>query len=173
MSESTSGPTEQLIEVNEITRTFAAPRGLVWRAWTEPERLAQWWGAAGSTIQVAALDLRPGGMFLYQQSSPEGFSAWGRFLYRDVTPPERLEFVTSFTDDQGNIIRAPFSETWPLEILNTVTFTEQDGRTTMTMRGGPINASAAELAQFAEFRPMVTQGLIATLDQLDAYLARA
>ena len=65
-----------------ITREFAAPRDLVWKAWTEPERLAQWWGASGSEIRVKALDLRAGGSFLYSMQTPNGPEIWGKFVYR-------------------------------------------------------------------------------------------
>lgn len=70
-----------------ITRTFDAPRALVFQAFTESERLAQWWGPKGFTLRVARLDLRPGGVFHYEMKSPNGHSMWGKFVYREIVPP--------------------------------------------------------------------------------------
>lgn len=97
---------------------------------------------------------------------------WGRFVYRDIQPPERLVFVNSFADQDGNITRAPFSPTWPLEIENRLTLTEADGKTTLTLRGGPINATKEERQTFWKAQQSLRQGFAGTFDQLAAYLAR-
>src|SRR5437899_7660320 len=86
-----------------VTRTFDAPRELVFKAWTEPERLAQWWGPKGFTMKKVSVDLRPGGVFHYGMTSPDGHEMWGRFVYREITPPERLIFVNSFSDEDAGI----------------------------------------------------------------------
>lgn len=156
-----------------ISRAFDAPRELVWKAFTEADRLAQWWGPKGFTMLVRTLDFRPGGVFLYAMRAPDGHVMWGRFVYRDIQEPERMVFVNSFADEDGNIIRAPFSPTWPLEILNIVTFTESGDKTTVTLRGGPINASDEERATFWSSQESVEQGFAGTFDQLAAYLAEA
>lgn len=156
-----------------ITRVFDAPRELVFKAWTEPERLAQWWGPKGYELEVVKLELRPGGMFLGSQRSPEGQVMWGKFVYQEISPPEKLVFIQSFSDEEGNTIRAPFSPTWPLEVINHLTLTEEEGRTTLTLRGGPINATEEEIKDFDGMRPMVAQGFVGTFDQLDEYLANS
>ncbi|MCD9025317.1 SRPBCC family protein [Cohnella silvisoli] len=156
-----------------ITRVFNAPRELVFKAWTEPERLQQWWGPKGFTLEVYKLDLRPGGIFLGSQRSPEGHVMWGKFVYKEIVAPEKLVFINSFSDEEGNTIRAPFSATWPLEIINHLTLTENDGKTTLTFRGGPINATEEELKTFEGMRPMVQQGFGGTFDQLDEFLAKS
>jgi uncharacterized protein YndB with AHSA1/START domain len=156
-----------------ITRVFNAPRDLVWKAYTEAERLMQWWGPKGVTMRVAKLDLRPGGSFHYCYQMPNGNEMWGVFVYREIVAPERLVFTNSFSDAEGNIVRAPFSADWPLEILNTLTFIEHGGQTTLTMRGVPYNATAAEHKTFEDAFASMQQGSKGTLDQLEAYLARA
>ncbi|TMV46808.1 SRPBCC domain-containing protein [Paenibacillus mesophilus] len=156
-----------------ITRVFNAPRELVFKAWTEPERLAQWWGPKGFALEISKLDLRPGGMFLGSQRSPEGFVMWGKFVYQEITPPEKLVFIQSFSDEEGNTVRAPFSPVWPLEIINELTLTEHEGKTTLTLRGGPINATEDELKAFEGMKPMVQQGFVGTFDQLEAFLAQS
>ncbi len=118
-----------------------APRDLVWKAWTEPDRLARWWGPAGFEMRVRSLDLRPGGVFHYSIRPPNGREMWGRFVYREVVPQERIVFVNSFSDANCGVTRNPWIAGWPLEVLNTLTLSEHDGKTKLTLRGGPINAS--------------------------------
>lgn len=156
-----------------IIRIFDAPRELVWKAFTEADRLAQWWGPKGFTMLVRTLDFRQGGAFHYAMRAPDGRTMWGRFVYHEIHAPERMVFVSSFTDEDGAIIRAPFSPTWPLEILNVVTFTESGGKTAVTLRGGPINASEEERATFWNSQDSVEQGFAGTFDQLAAYLNEA
>ena len=154
-----------------ITHIFDAPRELVWQAFTESDGLARWWGPAGLTMLVHTLDLRPGGVFHYSMRSPDGHVMWGRFVYRDIQPSERIVFVSSFSDDTCAITRAPFSATWPLEILNAVTLTEHYGKTTVTLRGGPLNATDEERDTFWSAEDSVRKGFAGTLSQLAAYLA--
>lgn len=156
-----------------ITRSFDAPRDLVFKAWTEAERLAQWWGPKGMKVRVAKLELKPGGIFHYAMRLPDGSEMWGRFIYREITPLERIVFVNSFSDPQGNIARAPFSATWPLEVLNVLTFTEHAGKTTITLRGGPINATEEERATFRAGHKSMQQGFSGTFEHLVEYLAKA
>src|SRR5580658_7655367 len=154
-----------------ITRVFDAPRSLVWRAWTEPEGLARWWGPKGFTMLKATLDLRPGGLFHCGMRSPDGQEMWGKFVCREIAAPERMVFVNSFSDETGGTTRAPFAATWPLEVLNTLTLAESGGRTTLTLRGAPVNATDEERATFAAARKSMQQGFAGTFEQLDAYLA--
>ena len=154
-----------------IIHVFNAPRDLVWQAFTEADRLARWWGPAGFTMLVRTLDFRPGGVLHYAQRSPDGHVMWGRFDYREIQAPERIVFVNSFADEEGNVIRAPFSPTWPLEILNTVTFSESEGQTTVTLHGGPIDATEEERETFRNAQDSIRQGFAGTFDQLAAYLA--
>jgi uncharacterized protein YndB with AHSA1/START domain len=160
-----------------ITRVFDAPRELVFKAWTEPERLAQWWGPQGFAVAVVKLDLRPGGVFHYRLRPPEGSPMgsamiWGKFVYREIVSPERIVFVMAFSDEAGGMTRHPMNATWPLEVLNTLTFTERQGRTTVTLRGEPINAIEEERRTFAAGRDSMRLGWTGTLDKLEEYLAR-
>jgi uncharacterized protein YndB with AHSA1/START domain len=157
-----------------ISRTLDAPRALVWKAWTDPEALAQWWGPKGSTIRVVKHDMRPGGIFHYAMGFP-GREMWGRFTYREIVAPERLVFINSFSDPEGGITRAPYpqlGEHWPLEILNRLILTEENGKTTLTLRGAPINASEEGLKTYASMHASMRQGFAGTFEQLEAYLAK-
>ncbi|HKS69038.1 MAG TPA: SRPBCC domain-containing protein, partial [Ktedonobacterales bacterium] len=94
-----------------------------------------------------------------------------RFVYRDIQPPERMVFVNSFSDEEGNVTRAPFNPTWPLEVLNTLTLSEADGKTTLTLRGGPINATEEERETFWKAQESLRQGFAGTFDKLSDYLS--
>jgi len=156
-----------------ITRTFHAPRELVFKVWTQAEHLSHWWGPKGFELNVARLDLRPGGVFHYSMKSADGFEMWGKFVYEEITAPEKIVFVNSFADPEGNTIRSPFSDIWPLEVRNTLTLTESEGTTTLTLRGGPLRASEEERRAFVEGFESMKQGFGGTFDQLEAYLANA
>jgi uncharacterized protein YndB with AHSA1/START domain len=100
-----------------IRRTFKAPRERVWKPWTEAEQSGQWWGPKGFDIVSVTLDLRPGGMAHYLLRSPEGEDMWGRLLFREIVPQERLVFFVSFSDPKGGLSRHPLHEGWPLHIF--------------------------------------------------------
>lgn len=156
-----------------ITRVFDAPRDLVFKAYSEAERLAQWWGPKGFTMRVLRFEFRPGGVFHYSQQAPGGDEMYGKFVYREIESPERIVFVSSFADAEGNVTRNPWSAEWPLEVLNVLSLTENDGKTTLTLSGGPLNATEAERKTFETSVPMVQQGFKGTFDQLAAYLESA
>jgi uncharacterized protein YndB with AHSA1/START domain len=155
-----------------ITRVFDAPRELVFKAWSQAGRLAQWWGPKGCKIEVSSLEFRAGGIFHYCMSMPDGGEMWGKFIYRQIIEPEKIVFVSSFSDREGNITRSPFSPSWPLEVLNNLTLTEKDGKTTLTLSGGPIGATQEEIKTFASFVGSMQQGFGGTFDQLAEYLAK-
>src|SRR3712207_5988559 len=89
-----------------ITRTFDAPRELVWRAWTEPEHFNRWWGPKDFAAPNSQMDVRVGGKYLYCMRSPDGQDYWGTGTYREVVPMERLVYTDSFADEQGNVVAA-------------------------------------------------------------------
>lgn len=153
-----------------ITRIFNAPRKLVWEAWTDPRNLEQWWGPKGFKIRVSKFDLKPGGIFHYCMQATDGSAMWGKFVYREISDPGRLVFVNSFSDEEGNIIRPPFDQNWPKEILNTVILTEQDVKTKLTLRSWPVNATDEELKTFEDNFDSMNQGFRGTFDQLEEHL---
>jgi uncharacterized protein YndB with AHSA1/START domain len=157
-----------------LTRTFNAPRNLVWKAWTSPEALGQWWGPKGIALRVINFDLRPGGMFHYAFAFQPGHEMYGRLVYREIVAPERLVFVNSFSDPEGGITRAPFpqlEDRWPLEMLTVMRLTELAGETTLTLRASPLNANEDECAMFASNIESMRAGYGGAFDKLTGYLA--
>jgi uncharacterized protein YndB with AHSA1/START domain len=154
------------INAFEIARQFDRPRSLVWKAWSDPEQLAQWWGPKGCTIRVARLEFRPGGFFHYAMRFENAPPMWGRFSYREIAAPERIVWLNSFANERCGIARAPFSDNCPLEIENSVVFTERAGVTTVSLRAQPFGELDVERQYFDELRPSLK-------DQLAAHLAKA
>ena len=154
-----------------LKRTFDAPIDLVFQAFSEAEKLAQWWGSKGMDMKVTKLDFRPSGIFHYSMTTPDGHEMWGLFVYHEVRKPDLIVFVNSFSDKDGNIVRAPFAENWPLEVKNTLTLAEYAGKTTLTLAATPINATPEERKMFEGFFANIEQGFKGTFDQLEAFLA--
>jgi uncharacterized protein YndB with AHSA1/START domain len=156
-----------------ITRIFDAPRDLVWKAFTDPEQMKQWWGPKGFTVIASKMGLRPGGTYHYGMKAPDGTAMWGKFVYREVVAPERMVFINSFSDEAGGITRHPMAPTWPLEMLSTFTFEEAPGgKTKLTIRWSPHNATDEERKTFDAGHDSMRQGWGGTLEQLTAYLAK-
>jgi uncharacterized protein YndB with AHSA1/START domain len=157
-----------------ISRVLSAPRDLVWQCVTQPERMKEWWGPKGAKVRKSEMDLRVGGTYHYGMEMPDGKVMWGRMVFREITPPERLVFINSFSDEACGLSRHPLAPTWPLEMLSTFTFEEQPGgKTKFTVRWAPYNATEEERATFDAGHASMTGGWTGTLDQLEAYLPKA
>ena len=85
-----------------ITRTFNAPRELVWKAWTDPKYVMQWWGPKGFTAPVCKIDFRVGGKFLCCMRSPDGQEFWNAGEYHEIVPHEKIVSSMYFADSNGN-----------------------------------------------------------------------
>jgi uncharacterized protein YndB with AHSA1/START domain len=157
-----------------ISRVFDAPRDLVWQCFTQPERMKQWWGPKGAKILKSQMDLRVGGTYHYGMQTQDGTVMWGKMVYRAVTPPERLEFINSFSDEAGGLSRHPMAPTWPLEMLSIFTFEDLGGgKTKFTVTWRPHNATAEEQATFDAGHASMTGGWSGTMESLENYLKGA
>jgi uncharacterized protein YndB with AHSA1/START domain len=168
-----SAATKPEIREFMISRVFDAPADLVWKAFNEPERMKHWWGPKGYAVRAAKMDFRPGGVYHYCLRSPDGQDMWGKFAYREIVAPERIVFVSSFSDEKGRLTRHPMSPTWPLEMLSTFAFADQKGKTTFTIQSIPLNPTEDERKTFEDGRKGMKQGWTGTLDKLAEYLAKA
>jgi len=137
-----------------MTRTFDAPRTLVYEAWTERQHLERWQGAPqGFTVTTEQADIRPGGAFRICMRSPEGVDHWLQGVYREVVAPERLVFTHTWLDAE----RKPTTET-----LVTITFAERGGKTDLTLSQSGFKSE--------ESRAGHEGGWASTFDRLDEYL---
>jgi uncharacterized protein YndB with AHSA1/START domain len=120
-----------------IERIFNAPRELVWKAWTEPERMMRWWGPRDYSCPSCEIDFRVGGVWLGCMRSPEGQEIWSTGVYREIEPLERFVITDSFADADGNVVPAThygMPADIPMEMLVSVTFEDVGGKTRMTLR---------------------------------------
>jgi uncharacterized protein YndB with AHSA1/START domain len=170
----TSTDTKSTTEPFVISRVLDAPRDLVWKVFTDPQHMKQWWGPKGFTVTASNMDLRPGGTYHYGLKAPDGTPMWGKFVYREITPPERMVFLSSFSDEAGGITRHPMAPKWPLQILSTFTFEDLGAdKTKFTVNWRAYNATDEELAIFNNSHASMQQGWSGTMEQLEAYLAKA
>jgi len=148
--------TEPADRVLKITRIFDAPRSLVFKAWTESEHMARWWGPRGFKSTVLKNDLRPGGAYRIHMLGPDG-DHWTQGVYREVLPPERLVMVGSWADAQGNPTRP--------ETTLTLLFEDLGGKTKLTLHNAVFESVTA--------RDLHQGGWTSALDCLAEFLATA
>jgi uncharacterized protein YndB with AHSA1/START domain len=111
-----------------ITRELDAPRHLVYRAWTTPELVERWWAGHRGRMQTVEIDLRVGGRWRYVLVANAGFEVAFHGEYREIVPDQRIVNTEVFEMPDAGI--GPEAEEG---VLNVVTFTEVDGRTTLTL----------------------------------------
>jgi len=100
-----------------MTRVFDAPRELVFKAYTDPKLIPQWWGQRSTTTTVDKMDVRPGGVWRFVQRDADGNEYAFNGEYKEIVPPERLAYTFEFEGMPGHVL------------LETVTFEEQGGKT--------------------------------------------
>ena len=121
-----------------LTRVFDAPRELVFKAWTDPKCVAQWWRPRGFTNPVCELDVQPGGAIRIHMRGPDGTVYPMTGVYQEVVEPERIVFTSTPLDAEGSAL---------FELLTTVTFAEQGGKTKQILRARVIKRTA-QAAQY-------------------------
>lgn len=84
-----------------LSRVLNAPHDLVWKGFTDPEHMKHWWGPKGFKVLASKMDLRQGGVYHYGLQTPNGQAMWGKFVYREIVPQEKLVFINSFSDENG------------------------------------------------------------------------
>jgi uncharacterized protein YndB with AHSA1/START domain len=140
-----------------MTRVFDAPRELVFKAWTDTRHMALWWGPNGFTNPVCELDVRPGGAIRIDMRAPNGVVYPMKGVFDEIVEPERLVFVSSALDEKGKSM---------FDILNTVTFTEHGGKTSLTLQARVLKANASA----PQYLKGMEMGWTQSLDRLGAHL---
>jgi uncharacterized protein YndB with AHSA1/START domain len=148
-----------------ITRVFNAPCKLVFKVWTDPKHVAQWWGPKGFTTRVTELDLRPGGKWRYVMIGPDGTEYPVKGVFREIVPLERI--VTSDEFDEGfeKVVNADL----PRGIVMTAVFEDLVGKTKLTLR--IMHESVEDRRKHEEMG--VIAGWNSSFDCLDEFLAKA
>jgi uncharacterized protein YndB with AHSA1/START domain len=119
-----------------ITHLFDAPIGVVFDAWTDPEKLKHWYAPGGCTIAYKSIEVKQGGKFHYSIHHPLHGGAWVIGTYLEILHPEKLVFTMQFSNKNGDVIdalTAGMSTEWPAKILTTMTFESIDNQTKATI----------------------------------------
>jgi uncharacterized protein YndB with AHSA1/START domain len=140
------------------TRLLDAPRELVWKVFTDPKHLAQWWGPNGFTTTTSAYECKPGGVWRFVMHGPDGRDYENRITFEVVEPPKRLVYRHGGDDDVE-----------PVQFRTTVTFEDMGGKTKLTMRG--VFPSAAERERVVK-EYHADKGMEQTLARLDDYVSK-
>jgi uncharacterized protein YndB with AHSA1/START domain len=144
-----------------ITRVLDAPRELVFKVWTDPEHLAQWWGPHGFTNPVCEVDLHKGGKMLIHMRGPDGVVYPMSGTFHEIVPPERLVFLSAALDQDGTPV---------LESLTTVTFAVHGDRQTRLT----VQARAKGLKPIAaQYLEGMQAGWEQSLERLEQHLAES
>lgn len=155
-----------------ISRLLNAPRQLVWEVYSQPEHLPNWFGPKGSTMPHSELNFRVGGSFLYSMKTGEGMELWGKWLFQEISAPEKMVLIQHFSDPQGGVTRNPWNPLWPLYTHSTTTLTEQgSNKTLLTLEWSAYQASPEEIAVFEAGYASMTEGWGGTIDGLESYLS--
>lgn len=133
-----------------ITREFDCPREIVFEAWTDPKHLAQWWGPKGFSTPVCEWPAKPGGAIYVVMRGPNGVDYPMGGTFREVVRPERLVFTSGPLNEKGEMI---------FELLQTVTFAERNGKTTLTVKATVLKTTASAAQYLGGYKIGMTQSL--------------
>jgi uncharacterized protein YndB with AHSA1/START domain len=144
------------VERMTITRVFDAPRELVWKAWTDPKYIMQWWGPKGFTSPHCEIDFRVGGKFLLSMRSPDGWEGWNAGEYHEIVPYEKIVSSMYFSDSKGNKVEPEHYgvELEPIDDAHNVILFEDigNGQTKLTFIGNETMRNAIESGQAEGWR---------------------
>ena len=145
-----------------VTRVFDAPRALVWKAWTDPQYVMQWWGPKGFTAPVCKIDFRVGGKFLCCMKSPDGQEGWNGGEYHEIVLHEKIVYSLYFADSKGNKVEPEEYgiEHEAIDDAHDVVIFEDfgNGQTKLTLMGSEPMESAKNSGQL--------EGWVEILDKL-------
>lgn len=160
------------VEPFVISRVFNAPRKLVWEVQTSPKHLAKFMGEGWDS---KVHDFKVGGIHHYVMGAA-GQQMWGKQVFLEIVPMEKLVLTQAFSDPEGGIGAHPMAPTWPKEMLATTTFEDApsgpsgQARCKMTVTWLPHNSDDIGNATFDGARAGMTGGFGQSFDSLESYL---
>ena len=162
MTTNTGDATERMV----VTRVFDAPREVVWKAWTDPKHVMEWWGPKGFTTPVCKIDFREGGKFLYCMRAPSGQEFWTGGDYHEIVPHERIVLSMYFADSEGNKVEPAHYgvDHEAMDDVHDVVIFEDlgHGQTKLTFIGNETMGNATKSGQ--------VEGMNQSLDKLTAVI---
>lgn len=144
----------------KVTRSFEAPRDIIWRMWTRAEHLKNWWGPKHWSLPTCEMDFRVGGTWFYCMQGPDGMQACGKAIYLEIDEPKKIVYEDYFVDSGGNLV-----EGMP-EAKVTNEFREDGERTTVIS----VTQYRTKEDRDKVIEMGVEAGIGQTFDRLEAYL---
>ncbi len=141
-----------------ITRTFNAPRALVWEAWTKEEHIQKWWGPKGFTNPVCQWDARAGKEILIHMQAPDGTIYPMDGTFTEIVKPEKIVFTSGALDNNGKHL---------FDIVNTINFIDEGDKTKLVLHFIVSNIRPEAAPHIAGMET----GWNMSLDKLTAFLA--
>lgn len=152
-------------------RVFDAPRDLVWRAWTDPDLLHQWYGPGAETV-IHEFNLTPGGKWLNEMKYGDN-SYYQKVVFKEITAPEKMIWQHhSSTDADWNDVPSPMMPNWPALLHTTVIFEDQGDKTNVILTQVPVDASASEIEAFGQMMSNMDGGWGSGYKIIDEILAK-
>ena len=149
-----------------ITRIFNAPRELVFKVWTDPQHITQWWGPKGFTTTVSKMDFRPGGTWHYVMHGPDGTDYPVKGSFREIVPLEKIVTTDEFDEGFEQLVKTELPSG---TMVATTLFEDLGDQTRLTLR--ILHATAEDRRKHEEMG--VVGGWNSSFDCLDEYLAKA
>ncbi len=160
-----------IVKPFSYSRRFNAPRSLVWEVHTKPEHISQWFGPAGTQVKKFEMNFFAGGMNHYCIVVPVDVEMWGRQIYQEISPQERIVHIQSFSNAEGGITAHPMAPTWPKEMLATTSFEDDGDGTLVTVTWLPYQSDDEGNATFDQARDSMSGGFGGMFDNLQKYIA--
>ncbi|MBD3886084.1 SRPBCC domain-containing protein [Phormidium tenue FACHB-886] len=164
MSQQNHSATNQSDREIVITRVFNTRRELVFKAWTEPEHIAQWWGPKGFTTRVDEMDVKPGGHWRYVMIGPDGTEYPSKGTFHEIVPPERIVTSDEFGEGIEQVVKVDLPQG---KIVITALFEDLDGKTKLTIQ--MLHESVEDRRKHEAMGAIA--GWNSSLDCLDEHLA--
>ena len=156
-----------------ISRSFPVPRHRLYEACSNAQEMLAWFSPPGAKTVKAELDFRPGGTFFYGMQLADSSMMYGKSLYVEIVPNEKIIYYTRFADQHGNIISHPMAPTWPKEMHTTFLFADEgETNSHLTVIWNYDGTDPVQKATFMAAMPGMRMGWTGTLDGLTNHLKR-
>ncbi|MDO5969768.1 SRPBCC domain-containing protein [Flavivirga aquimarina] len=163
---------ENLEDIFIISHTFETDKKTLFNMWIDPETYTSWMGPTGAEMSFLNSDIKENGTALWQMTTPDQLTKYGKLHYKTINPNEQLVYVQSFSDKDGNFIKAPFSETYPDSLLLTADFVQEaENKVKMTVKWEIFSESTEiERKTFNEMKPYMVKGWNESFEKIEKLL---
>lgn len=156
----------------EISHVFKADPESIYQMWIEPGKFSSWLGPAGADMSFTSIGVKEGGASQWSMTTSDGQTKFGRLNYKIINPNHMLVYVQYFCDEEGEFIKAPFSETYPDYLLTIVRFIKEGtAKTRLTVKWEIFGkANSIERKTFLEMKPLMKTGWTESFKKLELLL---